>query len=279
MKKIIVPIDFSYYSENALKTASLYAKRMNSEIIVVHMLEISENNLLVSDTIIKEETERSYEIAENKIEEFLKKEYLKDLQVTPILKHYKVFEEQLCNVVESENADLIIMGLHGAFSFKKVFIVGSNTEKVVRTSNVPVLITQDTAVSKMFKNAVYPCSFSDHEIISYQKIKKLLKTMGCNLKLLYVNTPYTDFLSTDQQNEMILNFLTKAEESEELLKEVVVISDFDIVKGILSYAEHNNPDVVIMPTHGRKGIERFFNGSISEDTVELINIPVITIKN
>ncbi|WBX68236.1 universal stress protein [Tenacibaculum dicentrarchi] len=41
MKKIIVPVDFSVYSENALKTAASLAKKNNAEIVVVHMLELS----------------------------------------------------------------------------------------------------------------------------------------------------------------------------------------------------------------------------------------------
>ncbi len=41
MKKIIVPVDFSEHSEYALQTAASIAKKQNSEIIVVHMLELS----------------------------------------------------------------------------------------------------------------------------------------------------------------------------------------------------------------------------------------------
>lgn len=275
MKKIIVPTDFSYYSENALKTASVYAKFLNSEIIVVHMLELQKVN--ISKPYALKEEKNKMETAKNKLTIFLDKEYLKDVSVKFLVKSYSVFQE-LENLVRSENADLIIMGLHGKFSLKKVFAIGSNTEKVVRISSIPVLITQDYAVGKVFKNAVYPCSFSEEEITAYKKVKKHLKALGCNLKLLFINTPYTDFLSTKQQKQKFLNFIVKAGESEHILDKIEIISDFDIVKGILSYVDYNNPDVVVMTTHGRTGIEHFFNGSISEDTVELIDTPVITIK-
>ena len=40
MKRILVPIDFSAHSENALKVAAQIAKKNNSEIHLLHMLEI-----------------------------------------------------------------------------------------------------------------------------------------------------------------------------------------------------------------------------------------------
>ena len=94
---------------------------------------------------------------------------------------------------------------------------------------------------------------------------------------------YVQYRTVPQKTNKIVKILlilkySTVEEDEELLKDVVVVSDFDVVKGILSYAKDNKPDVVIMTTHGRKGLEHFFNGSISEDTVELIDTPIITVK-
>ena len=43
MKKIIVPVDFSKHSEYALETGAALAKQNNSELIVMHMLEMSES--------------------------------------------------------------------------------------------------------------------------------------------------------------------------------------------------------------------------------------------
>ena len=48
MKKIIVPIDFSKHSDYALETAAVLAKKNNSELLVLHMLELS-NAILTRD--------------------------------------------------------------------------------------------------------------------------------------------------------------------------------------------------------------------------------------
>ena len=55
MKKIIVPIDFSEHSEYALETAASIAKKHNSELIVLHMLELSNAVYTASRSSIGEE--------------------------------------------------------------------------------------------------------------------------------------------------------------------------------------------------------------------------------
>ena len=40
MKRILVPMDFSEYAENALKAAAIFAKKNNAEIFLLHLLEL-----------------------------------------------------------------------------------------------------------------------------------------------------------------------------------------------------------------------------------------------
>ena len=70
MKKIIVPVDFSEYSEYALETASILAKKNNAEILVLHMLEMSEAILTRAGTDMQMETMFFLKLAEKKFEEF-----------------------------------------------------------------------------------------------------------------------------------------------------------------------------------------------------------------
>ena len=91
MKRIIVPIDFSVYSENALKSAAYLAKKYDAEILAVHMLELSNAIVSRSESYAQEETLFLYKLAENRFNEFLDKSYLEGLSITPIIKHFKIF--------------------------------------------------------------------------------------------------------------------------------------------------------------------------------------------
>jgi len=47
---------------------------------------------------------------------------------------------------------------------------------------------------------------------------------------------------------------------------------------ILNFAEKNELDLIVMGTHGKTGIQRFFVGSVSENVVRHSKIPVIVVK-
>ncbi len=276
MKKIIVPVDFSLYSENALRTAALIAKKQESELIVVHMLELSNAVLSQSESYSQEQFIFYLKLAEKKFKDFLDKPYLDEISVTTVVKHYKIFTE-LKEIANEYEADLIVMGSHGVSGLKELF-VGSNTEKVVRSSDVPVLVVKGLPILEDFKNAVFACDFSKEDIIPYQKAKALLKVLNCNLELLYINTPNDSFKSTQEQKELFSGFLEGAEGDTDLLSKINSVSDYSVEKGILEFTKTNKTDLIIMATHGKRGLAHFVDGSISEDVANHATLPVLTIK-
>lgn len=276
MKKIIVPVDFSKHSESALETAAFLAKKNDAELLVLHMLELSRAIISNSASYTQEEAAFYYELAKNKFQDFLEKDYLAGVKVRPIIKNFKVFAE-INDIAVEEAVDLIVMGSHGVSGLKELF-VGSNTEKVVRTSTVPVLITKNVSITSDFKSAVLACDFSQEYIEPYQKAKKMLKFLDCDLHLLYVNTPYAKFRSTKEKNEKVADFLKEAEGSLYSINDVAYVSDYTVEQGILEYANVNGIDLIIMITHGRKGLSHFMEGSISEDVANRSTLPVMTFK-
>lgn len=76
MKKIIIPVDFSIHSEYALETGAALAKKHNAELIIMHMLELSESLISSSSNARNEETAFMLMLANKRFEEFLDKPYL-----------------------------------------------------------------------------------------------------------------------------------------------------------------------------------------------------------
>ena len=93
MKKIIVPVDFSEYSEFALETAAALAKQHQAELIVMHMLEMSESIISSSSDKRGEENAFMLIVANKKFEAFLDKPYLEDVNVTALVKYHKVLKK------------------------------------------------------------------------------------------------------------------------------------------------------------------------------------------
>lgn len=278
MKKIIVPVDFSKYSENALKTAASFAKKFNAELIVLHMLELS--NVLVinkSSDYIQKEAVFYAKLAEKKFDEFLQKDYLKGVTITPIVKQYKVFSE-INELAKVKDVDLIIMGSHGATGLKE-FFVGSNTEKVVRNSDIPVLVIKGKPVETNFSKVIFASDFSKESIAAFRNAKKFFEVLQTRLQLVYVNTPDRSFKNSLEMRKTVQSFLKAGEFTNYNYEEdVLYISDYSVEEGILNYAKANDVDIIAVATHGRKGIAHFLTGSVSEDVANHAERPVITFK-
>ncbi|MGB1309171.1 MAG: universal stress protein [Oceanihabitans sp.] len=276
MKKIIVPIDFSEHSEYALETAAVFAKKYDAEIIALHMLELSNAIISSAENAQQAETVFYLKLAEQKFQNFLDKDYLKDLNVTPIVKHFKVFSE-VSEVAKDQDASIIIMGSHGASGIKEAFI-GSNTEKVVRHSNIPVLVVKHNPILTDFENVVFACDFSEDAITPYLNASKMFECLQAKMHLVYVNLPDNRFKSSTEIEKRVAEFLKAADGNIDKMKQVAYVNDYSIEKGILNYSNIIGADLVAVATHGRKGLAHFFEGSISEDIANHSTLPVMTFK-
>ncbi len=276
MNKIIVPIDFSEHSEYALEAAVKLAKGNDAEIIALHMLEMSDSVLTSTDSEQQQKAVFFLKLAEKRFNEFLDKPYLKDANVTPLVKHFKVFSE-VNDVAKDQGADLIVMGSHGTSGLSEIF-VGSNTEKVVRHSEIPVLVLKHKFNKDHLKDVVFASDFSAESVAVYQKAKTLFQDFKAKLHLLHVNLPSDRFRSTNEIDQTVSNFLMKAEGNLDKLSQINFVSDYTVEKGVLNFANRIGADLIAVATHGRTGIAHFFEGSISEDIANHAVLPVMTFK-
>ena len=275
MKKIIVPVDFSENSENALQVAAMLAKKHNLALYPLHMLDIQDVSINESVSYQHERTAFYLKLAEKRFKEFLKKDYLKDLEVVPLIKHYKVFSE-VDSIASEVNADLIVMGSHGATGLKE-FFVGSNTEKVVRYANLPVLVVKNNLPNVDFKDAVATV-FSEESVDAFKNVLKTLDIFNAVKHVIYVNLPNENFKSTVEMQQMANDFYMKVEGNTDRMISTYFICDRSIEDGILSFSNSIGADLITVITHGRKGLSHIFSGSVAEDVTNHAALPIMTFK-
>jgi len=273
MKKILVPTDFSQEAENALKVASQIAKKDNSDIYLLHLLEIPLTNVdAINTTADVPEVMFFMEMAHKKFKDILASDYLKGITVHEVVKPDVTFNS-ISEISKEIGTDLIIMGSHGANGFKEMFI-GSNAEKVVRTSSVPVLVIKNEHDDFSVDDIVFASDFKKDNKETYKQATEFAMSFGAQIHLLLVNTP-SNFTTTKKANERIHNFIKDYSFKNYT---ITVYNDDSVEKGILNFAKDIDADLIGISTHGRQGIAHFFNGSISEDLVNHAKRPVITFK-
>lgn len=273
MKKILVPTDFSDHAEYALKVAAQIARKNNGEIVLLHMLELPHEG---SDAIGSghdiPEIIFFKKKAEERLDEIANSNILSGISVTQITKLERAFDGIL-NFSGKDEIDLIVMGSHGASGFKEMFI-GSNTEKVVRHSETPVLVIKKDSDNFTVNNFVFASDFTDEAKKPFKKVIEFANEFNAKIHLLMVNTP-NNFKSTSVAEKMINDFIASFDISNYATH---IYNDVNVEKGILHFAKSVNADLIGISTHGRKGLSHFFNGSISEDLVNHAKRPVVTFK-
>jgi len=275
MKRILIPVDFSKEAENAARVAAGIAKRTGSQIYLLHMLELPTNTIDPTGyTQIIAEPQAIYfmKLAHEKFDKFKSLPFFKGIKLIESIQFHYAFAG-IISESKKNDIDLIVMGSQGASGLQEMFI-GSNTEKVVRNSEIPVLVIKEGSGDGMIKNMVFASDFADESKKTFQKIIDFANLFDSKIHLLYVNTIH-NFNTTKAVEERIENFLLDFE-----LKNYTqnIYNDISIESGILNFSREMDADLIALNTHGRSGLSQLFNGSIGQELTNHALRPVITFK-
>ncbi|MBW1294686.1 universal stress protein [Aquimarina litoralis] len=275
VKKILVPTDFSSQAESALKVAAQLAKKNNSEIYLLHILEMPVHLTdLMSSGASAPAPEAVFFMKQThkKFEEVLENSYLDGIEVIETVS----FEDVLNGIIDAtkkNDIDIIVMGSHGSSGFEELFI-GSNAEKVVRTSEKPVLVIKEDCNIFEVQDFVYATNFDDEDKPSLVAAHQFAKQLQAKLHLVWINTA-NSFKTTSETEEKMNLMISDLPIDNYTLN---IYNDINVEKGILNFAKSVNAGLIGISTHGRKGLSHFINGSLGEDVVNHAKRPVLTFK-
>lgn len=141
MKKILVPIDGSQNSFNALKYAGEIAEKYSAELVLVNIQKPVFYESLESET---EETETLQDRAKMIIKEGLKVLKGSPIKIKPEFNSEIILgdpAEQILFLIKKENVDMVVMGRKGLSGIKR-YVIGSVSHKVLQHSPITVLIVK-----------------------------------------------------------------------------------------------------------------------------------------
>jgi nucleotide-binding universal stress UspA family protein len=275
MKSILVPVDFSEQAKYAAKAASDIAKISNAKIYLLHMLELPTGVIDPSSYGSSSNTPTALlflKRAHEKFEEFKKLPFLKGLDVEDSVQFHKAFDG-IIEESEKQKVDLIVMGSKGTSGLEEM-LVGSNTEKVVRNSKIPVLVIKNEIDNFKIENIVFASNFEKKNKVSFQKILDFASLFNARIHLLKINT-INNFETTKESSDAIRNFINNYDLGDYTLN---IYNDISVESGIINFASVIDADVILINTSGRKGLSYLFTGSIGKDISNHAELPVITFK-
>lgn len=145
-RHILVPIDFSPYSEKALDYAIDLAKSLQARLTLLHVVDTISWGVAQAEAMIPPSVWQELEtgIAEH-METFHQRTHDAGLQGETLTIRGTPFDT-IIDIAKDRGVDLIVMGTHGRTGLPHV-LVGSVTERVVRLAPCPVLVTRGVTES------------------------------------------------------------------------------------------------------------------------------------
>ena len=273
MKKILVPFDFSKPAINAFRFALDVLERSKGNLKLLHVIELPVLNDTVLMPMLNFEEELLKELRQKASDQFKKitEKYNKNGAKVSWEVAFGSPSKTLLDIIKYEEFDLVIMGSHGASGLRE-YVIGSNAEKMIRRSPVPVLVTKEYR-KRSIKSIVFPNTLeTENQFDLVERVKSLQAFFQARLDVVWINTP-VNFTSDVQTREKLQIFAKHYGLKNYSLN---IFNHPNEEDGIIRFNEFVDGDLIAMGTHGRKGIAHLINGSVAEDVANHSKIPIWT---
>jgi nucleotide-binding universal stress UspA family protein len=274
MKRILVPTDFSECSYHAAEVAAGIAKKTGARIFLLHALDIQSYSRNDGFTEASNTAEMLFLLKQIKMhfKKMVGQDFFEGVDLGEVLQMENVYETITSEAAE-HGVDMIVMGSHGS-SGPREYFVGSNTERVIRMADCPVLTIKEKSPDFSPKNIVFASDFSKEGEKSFSKIHQITQLFNARVHLVKIITP-GNFEPTYYSEKLINDFAENVGLEDFTVN---VYNETLVERGVNKFAMKINADLLAMETHGRTGIIHLLKGSLAEDVANHSSLPVLTTK-
>ena len=293
IKTILVPIDFSETSIQAINPAHKLAQRFGARVHLVHVENLVfaagfESPMPIAVSAVDAVAlQRDHASRLKKLRSLATREHLWPGDCH-LLSDMPAFES-ICRLARDIDADLIVMPTHGRTGLKHV-VLGSTAERIVQHSPCPVFICRNRAAA--IDKILVPVDFSDCSLEALKEAAAFAKRVAAKLVILHV--VYLDLAFTADGYAMydMSAAINRAKQvAEKKMRSFVRRVAFGGVKfktrvevgapisQVCNFAEKEDVDLIITSTHGRTGLKHVVLGSVAEQIVRYASRPVLVVPS
>jgi nucleotide-binding universal stress UspA family protein len=199
----------------------------------------------------------------------------------------------ILSTMQKFSVDLVVMGTHARTGVARTFL-GSTTEGVLRSSDVPVLTVRanEPLAGEPFARALVGIDDSEASDAAVSIAGKLARLLGTKLTAcfaidsnsLYENAVSYGFDPVPLLHDMRADGQASVERALARASIAPGTAAVAIVEGkpssaVLDAAKETNATLIVVGSHGRRGLRRFFLGSVAESIVRRSDVPVLVVRN
>ena len=301
--RIVFATDFSACSIKAFGYALALAKFFEAQLTIVHVVR-NYASLDIEEAIVYVNIEEQVQGSRDRLEKHVSsgRAHVPKIQ-SEIL--FGIPADKVCQFAFDNEADLIIIGAHGWSGLDRV-LLGSVAERVICQAPCPVLSVParedksfdwaDTPESIPIEHValksghlLLPVDFTDCSLEAFEYASGLAKSCHMSVSLLHAVEPLSyslDFnLSHPIENRHLReNVETRLSELTAVLRKENIRADYRLgerhaVDAILEGIKTTQPNLVVMGTHGRRGLTRLVMGSVATGVLRKSFSPILTVKS
>lgn len=301
IRTILVPVDFSRASIQALKYTIPLAQEFGATIHLVHVQPADELTAIEKAGGLMLSYADSIALMQDRLSEALPEpgRFWPDNCHVVSGKPY----EEICKLAGRIEADLIVLPTRGLGRLKHVFL-GSTAERVIRYAPCPVLIPRGASFNSITWNGssagarftlrkiLVPADFSDCSLAGVRYAARLAQRTGAALRLLHVVFPHTEMLTVDRASGDLTTVahaakLTARAGMKKLMaarflqgvRVEIMIRTGAAIDEICRESGRPEIDLIVTSTHGYSGFKRAMIGSVAEHVVRYAECPVLTVPS
>jgi nucleotide-binding universal stress UspA family protein len=273
MKKILVPTDFSECASAAAEVAIALAQKAHAEIYFLHISPDTTERPHVPVGIEhpKQEVNRDAVQSRNELSMLVARAEKMGLKATPVLVFDKGSEE-IENYIEPFKIDLIVMGSHGVKGIRE-YVLGSNTQRVIRHVKIPVLVIKEKPASMDFKNIIFASTFQEDVKHAFKEVAAFAMLLNSQVHLVYIN--FIDHLVEPAEAEAKMNALALNYPYIQCSNNMAETNDEEWA--IHQFTSEVQADLISITTHDKVGLFSFLSQSVAEELVNHEHTPVLVL--
>lgn len=296
--KILLPTDFSDFSNRAMEQALAWAAHFGAELHMLHVVTVHNYDPFNPDLGFPEMNIAGslQEAAERQMARIATLSRPEGPEVTREIRTGFSPWNEIVQAATDQEADLIIMATHGRRGLEKLFL-GSTAEKVLEHTPCPVLLLRPGRQEAIvppgeIASIVLPTDFSEAAGDAAPLAFELARDFRARLLLFHcveqdVPPPYyaAGITSIFELNDEILTVVRRhlAELIPDSLAEELN-HDFVIREGrsageLVRFADESAADLIVMATHGYSGLEQVLLGSTTDRVVRNSPCPVLVVRS
>jgi nucleotide-binding universal stress UspA family protein len=297
IEKILVPLDFSPASVEALDYAVSMAKQFHAEIHLVHVFPPDEASSVPGAGHLLLQSAEAIERLNEELTGIHRKHVPTFRPENCHVRRGRAYE-QIINLAGEINADLIALSTRGQSGLKHL-LLGGTAERVVRNASCSVLVARKRkkkpkAAGESFaiRTILVPTDFSQCSLAGTEYAAFLAKNLHATLRLFHAMYPYTNYVFVDRAGVRMSGLAEAMEETArqemDALKQMDFLRDLTVqteirpgfaVDEICAAASDPDVDLVVTSTHGRTGLQHALIGSVAEHVVRYAERPVLVVPS